>query len=72
MDKKPAWLYPGTMLRITRQAVGLGKEPLDINILAAGRIVRYLGPSWLLVELEDGERVEVQIQSLERVEDTNG
>lgn len=72
VDKKPDWLYPGQMLRITRRSVGLGDEALDINILDAGRVVRYLRPCWLLVELDSGEQVEVHVNSLERVEDANG
>lgn len=69
VDKNPCWLYPGQLLRITRQAAGLGKENCDVSLLASGRVVRYLRPSWLLVELDDGEQVEVNIDALERMED---
>lgn len=69
MDKKPDWLHPGTMLRVKRQSIGMGKEAMDISTIAEGRLVRYLAPSWLLVELDTGEQLEVHINSLERVDE---
>lgn len=58
-------LTPGSLLRLTRNAVGLGDEPLDVTLLQSGSIVRYIAPSWVRVALESGEEVDVHISALE-------
>lgn len=68
MDKDQEWLYPGTLLRTTQKAVGMGKEVLDISILPEGKLLRYIGPAWLLCETDDGDKVEIRVESLKRVE----
>lgn len=65
-----AVLTPGDTLRITRSTAGLGQdESLDLSVLPAGSAVKYIRPTWLLVELDNGERADVHIDSLERVDE---
>lgn len=65
-------LTPGDLLRVTRQAAGLGSEGLDVSLLRQGDIVRYVRPAWLLVEMESGACVEIHVDALQIMEVKNG
>lgn len=63
-------LKPGESLRIVRRCVGLAPELedsalLEYQMLEPGMRVKYITPTWVQIELPDGDRLEVHVSALE-------
>lgn len=58
-------LTPGDLLSVTRPAIGLGHEGLDVHLINPGMVVEYICPAWVLCRMPDGEEREVHVSALE-------